>query len=332
MRQLARALRRFAAIATTACGLALAGAAHAQLSSTGGPIAAGADNAYVIEPERVQIWSGRAEAVQGTTRVRADDVRVVGGVDHPACYGPLTVGDESPLKANRRPVPDPYKSLPAPTLSADPVNVSSTNRGAVTVINLPILPPVRLRPGVYDSIQVVTGPVVFEPGVYIIRDVNPLTRIGLTILAGPVTAEGVMFYFTNSPGYSPTTGAPDQSDGETSPGNPGLLTILPSALINGALLQTRFSGLDSPGSPFHGMVMYQRRQDRRPILILGLPLLGSSSFSGNIYAKWGSLILGGTGTYRSAMAVGSLRILDVIDCEIDPIKPLPPASDVFLVE
>ena len=76
MRQPARALRRFAAIATTACGLALAGAAHAQLSSTGGPIAAGADNAYVIEPERVQIWSGRAEAVQGTTRVRADEIRI----------------------------------------------------------------------------------------------------------------------------------------------------------------------------------------------------------------------------------------------------------------
>lgn len=266
------------------------------------------------------------------TRVRANDVRVVGGVDMPGSYGPLTNGGEPPLRANRRPVPDPCKSLPAPTLSADPVNVSSTLRGSALVVNLPILPPVRLRPGVYDWIQVVTGPVVFDPGVYIIRDVNPVSRIGLSILAGPVTAEGVMFYFTNSSGYSPTSGAPDRFDGETAPGSPGVLTLFPSALINGGILSSRFSGLNSPGSPFHGLVMYQRRQDRRPILILGLPVLGSSSFSGNIYAKWGSVILGGTGTYRSALSVGSLRILDVLDCRIEPTSPFPPAYDVFLVE
>lgn len=76
MRQPARALRCFAAIATMACGLALAGAAQAQLSSTGGPIAASADSAYVVEAERVQVWTGRAEAIQGTTRVRADEIRI----------------------------------------------------------------------------------------------------------------------------------------------------------------------------------------------------------------------------------------------------------------
>lgn len=290
------------------------------------------ENGEQIGPPSLLRHAASCTPILPLTRVRASDVRVVGGIDHPASYGPLTASGTPPLRANRRPVPDPYRSLPAPTLSADPVNVSSTLRGGVTVINLPILPPVRLRPGVYDWIQVVTGPVVFDPGVYIIRDVHPITRIGLSILAGPVTAEGVMFYFTNSPGYSPASGTPDGLDGETSPGNTGVLTLLPSALINGALLSSRFSGLNSPGSPFHGMVMYQRRQDRRPILILGLPLLGSSSFSGNVYAKWGSVILGGTGTYRSAFAVGSLRILDVLDCRIEPTNPLPPAYDVFLVE
>jgi len=265
------------------------------------------------------------------TRVRADDIRVVGGVDSPLCYGPLT-GDAHPLRANRRAVPDPYKNLPAPTLAADPVNVSGTNRGHVTVINLPILPPVKLYPGVYDSIQVVTGPVKFEPGVYIIRGVNPVTQIGLTILAGPVEAEGVMFYFTNTTNYSPSTGTPDKNDGETSPGNPGVLTLLPSALINGALLGCKLSGLNSPGSPFHGMLMYQRRKDRRPILVLNVALLGPQQFSGNVYAKWGNIILAGMGTYRSAFAVGGMRILDVIDCRIEPTNPLPPAYDVYLVE
>lgn len=265
------------------------------------------------------------------TRVRAKDIRVVGGVDSPLCYGPMT-GDASPLRANRRAVPDPYKSLPAPTLSADPVNVSATNRGHVTVANLPILPAVKLRPGVYDSIQVVTGPVEFEPGVYIIRGVNPVTQIGLTILAGPVKAEGVMFYFTNTTNYSPTSGLPDAADGETSPGNPGVLTILPSALINGALLGCKLTGLNSPGSPFHGMLMYQRRKDRRPILVLNVALLGAQQFAGNVYSKWGNVILAGMGTYNSAFAVGGMRILDVIDCRIEPTTPLAPAYDVYLVE
>jgi Flp pilus assembly protein TadG len=267
------------------------------------------------------------------TRVRATDVRVAGGVDHQLAYAALNSGDATPLRANKRPVPDPYRHLPVPTVSADPANVSSTYRGTATVISLPILlPPVRLYPGVYDWIQVVAGRVIFEPGVYIIRGVNPLTQIGLTVLAGTVQAEGVMFYFTNSSSYSAVTGLPDSGDGETSPGGASVVTLFPSALINAALLNSKFSGLNAPGSPFDGMLIYQRRRDRRPILIIQQDLLLSADIAGNVYAKWGHVILTGKGTYKSAFVCGSLRVLDVLDCRIEPTKPVAAAYDVYLVE
>lgn len=51
------------------------GEALAQISQGGGPIAIGADRLEVIDAERVSIWSGRAEATQGESRLRADVIR-----------------------------------------------------------------------------------------------------------------------------------------------------------------------------------------------------------------------------------------------------------------
>ena len=267
------------------------------------------------------------------TRVKATDVYVVGGVDHPQAYGPLAAGDPSPLRANRRPVLDPYRNLPVPTTAVDPVNVRNNYYGGVTVLNIPLLqPPTVLQPGVYDWIQVVAGRVVFQPGVYIIRGKNPVTQIGLSVLVGTIQAEGVMFYFTNSTGYAANNGSPDSSDGETAPAGPNVLTLVPSAVLNVGLLGSKFSPLNSPASPFHGLMIYQRRQDRRPILILNIDLLLGSDFAGNVYAKWGHVVLAGVGTYRSAFCAGSLRILDVVDCRIEPLQYLPAAKEVFLVE
>jgi Flp pilus assembly protein TadG len=267
------------------------------------------------------------------THVLATDIRVVGGVDDPDNYGSIQAGQPSPLRANRSPVPDPYATLPAPTLSADPFNVVATEYGGVTVVNLPLLqPPHVLRPGVYDWIQIVSGRVIFEPGVYVIRGVNPVTQIGLNILTGMIQADGVMFYLTNSAGYTPASGLPDVTDGETAPAGPGVLNLAPSAVIDVGLLNSRFSPLDDPGSPFHGLLIYQRRLDRRPILIVQQALLGSPEIAGNIYAKWAHVLLTANGTFRCAFACGSLRVASVLDTRIDPLSPLPPAFDVFLVE
>lgn len=268
------------------------------------------------------------------THVLATDIRVVGGVDDPDNYGSIVSGESSPLRANRRPVPDPYADLPAPTLSVDSVNISATEYGGVAVQSLPLLPPPVLQPGVYEWIQVigVGGQVIFEPGVYIIRGVNPVTQLALNITIGNIQAEGVMFYITNSPAYSPASGTPDAFDGETAPAGPTAMTLVPSVLINVGLLNSHFSGLDDPGSPFDGLLIYQRRQDRRPIVIVQQGLLGTPDVSGNVYAKWGHVLLTANGTLRSGFVCGSLRVLSVLDLDIDPIDRLPPAYDVFLVE
>jgi Flp pilus assembly protein TadG len=268
----------------------------------------------------------------GLTHVLATDIRVVGGVDDPDNYGSIQSGQSSPLKANRRPVPDPYADLPTPTLAADPTNVVATEYGGVSVLTLPLQPPRVLQPGVYDWIQVTLGRVIFEPGVYIIRGVNPVTQMALNITIGNVEANGVMFYITNEPTFSPASGMPDANDGETPPAGPNVMTLLPSALIDVGLLNSQFSGLNDPSSPFDGILIYQRRQDRRPIVIVQQGLLGNANMSGNVYAKWSHVILTANGTLHSAIACGSLRVLSVLDLRLDPYDPLPPAYDIFLVE
>jgi len=266
------------------------------------------------------------------TKLRARDIRVVGGVDDPRNYGNFAAGSSSPLRAGSLPVPDPLRNLPVPTTAADPTNVNSTNRGGVRIIGLPLGPPQVLNPGVYDWIEIVSGRVVMNPGIYIIRSVNPITQISLNVLAGQVTADGVMFYLTNSAGYSPGSGAPDDGDGETAPPAPGLGTLLPSAVINVGLLGSRFSPLDDPGSPFDGMTIYQRRQDRRMVVIINDDLLGSGSFAGRVYAKWGHVLVAGRGTFDATFVAGTLRVLAILNAQIYPSRLLPPAEDVFLVE
>ncbi len=267
------------------------------------------------------------------TKLRARDIRVVGGVDNERNYGPYVSGDPAPLRANALPVPDPFRDLPVPTTATDPANVRSTSRGGVTVIGIPLLGlPTTLQPGVYDYIQVVTGKVIFQPGVYIIRGKNPLTNIPLQIIGGEVRAEGVMFYITDSTSYSATTGSPDRNDGEITPAAPGLGTVLPSAVINAGLLGSRYSPLNSPGSPFHGLLIYQRRTDRRIIVIARDQLLANSTFSGTIYGKWGHLVITGMGTFNSRFVVGSMRFVNVLDCEISPSSLLPAEDDVQIVK
>lgn len=266
------------------------------------------------------------------TRLSATDLRVVGGVDNQKYYGPYEAGGDPPLQASRLPVADPLQSLPVPTTGSDPANVNVTNRGGVVMVGLPLLgPPTQLYPGVYDYIQILTGKVVFNKGIYIIRGKNPLTNIPLQIIGGEVKAEGVMFYITNSSNYSATTGAPDAGDGEAAPAST-LGTNFPSAVINVGLLGSKFTPLNSPGSPFNGMFIFQRRADRRIMVIARDTLLTNGSFSGTIYSKWGHLVIAGMGSFDTRLVVGSMRFANILDCEIDPTSRLPAAKDVYLVQ
>jgi len=264
-------------------------------------------------------------------RLAARDIRVVGGVDDPDAYGPYTVGESSPLRCGRIAVPDPLISLPVPTTTADPVNVNATLRGGVRIIGLPISPFQVLNPGVYDWIEVVSGRVQFNPGVYIIRGKNPITQISLNMLAGEIQADGVMFYITDSAGYAAGSGAPDSIDGETTPPAPGALDLLPSAVINLVLPGSRISGINDPGSPYDGIVVFQRRRDRRPVAIV-TSLLASSGVEGTVYAKWGHVILASRGTVDASFVAGTVRIVTALPTTIAPSRLLPPAEDVFLLE
>ncbi|PQO26462.1 pilus assembly protein TadG-related protein [Blastopirellula marina] len=266
-------------------------------------------------------------------KLEASDIRVAGGVDRPLNYRDLDNQYSDVLCANCRPVPDPLRDVPPPTVSADPVNVVDTHYGGRTIVSLPLIgPPVVLNPGVYEWITIATGNIVFNPGVYVIRGKDPLTQLSLTILAANVQADGVMFYITDNSSYSVLSPGVDATDGETHPGNLPLLDVLPSTVINIGVLGSNYSPLSSPGSPYDGMMIYQRRHDRRPIVLVQENLLGPGTIQGTVYSKWGHLLLAGKGTFDLRLVSGTLRILALLDVEIDPVEKLEPAYDVYLVE
>lgn len=268
------------------------------------------------------------------TKLKAREVRTTGGVGNPRNYGHFDPGEPCPLAANRLPVPDPYEHLSVPTLSSDPANVVNVDHGGVNIVSLPLLGrTTRLSPGVYDWINIVSGRVVFEPGIYIVRSVNPLTGIAISLTAGTVDADGVMFYVTDASTYSAVTGLPDLAVDSTTPPPNHVGSLLPSVIINASLPGSRFRGLDDPTSPFDGLLIYQRRSLRKPIVLVaaGLLLL-DADVSGSVYARWGQVLFVAEGTYDLTFACGTLRIVNALNCNLVPSKPLPPASDIYLVE
>jgi hypothetical protein len=266
------------------------------------------------------------------TCVAARDIRVVGGVDNPKYYSSYVAGQSSPLRCNMLPVPDPYAGVPSPTVSSDPTNVVAIDRGGVNVVGIPLIgTPTVLNPGVYEWIQVTSGTVIFNPGVYIIRNVNPLTQLALAVLAGQVTANGVTFYITNSTSYSATTGAPDSGDGNTVPPGGSLGTLLPSVVI-ASLLGSTYTPISNASSPFSGLLIYQRRVDRRPIILADETIVLGGTLSGAVYAKYAQAIFAANGTYDLKFVVGSMAFANVLQCTLNPSQLLPPAQDVFLME
>jgi hypothetical protein len=297
-----------------------------------------------------------------TSRIVATDVRVAGGVDDPDNFRSLLAGGATPLRAGRLPVPDPLADVPVPSTSADPSNVSAVVRGghvvkvnvlSVGAVMQPLLgglwavlkPTVEtalgttlvagpLQPGVYDSLTVLSlGQVEFEPGVYIIRGRSPITQMSLAVLGGWIEADGVMFYVTDNAGFSASTGAPDAAESSENPPTNGLSSALPSVLLAPLLPGSDINGLDDPTSPFHRLVLYQRRNDRRPIVIAATQLVGGGQISGIVYNKWGHVaFVGGSGSYDLSFVCGTMRVVTAFDTTLAPTEKLPPAKDVFLVE
>jgi len=265
-----------------------------------------------------------------TTELTARDVRVVGGVLDPDDISAFEEGEASPLKANRLAVPDPLADLPVPTIAEDAANVVDIEHGGVTIVGLPLGPETVLSPGVYEWIEVISGRVRFEPGVYIVRGVSPVTQLAINFTAGVVTAEGVMFYVTDNAAYSATTGGVDSTDtGE--PPNDALVT-LPSVLINMSLLGSNFSALDDPNSVYDGMFLFQRRYDRRAIALMQAELLFPGTIDGQVYAKGGHAILSLWGDSKVAVAAATIRVIVAGELTLRPSSKFDAAQDVFLVE
>jgi hypothetical protein len=170
--------------------------------------------------------------------------------------------------------------------------------------------------------------VTFSPGVYIITGTNSLTGVALSILGGTVTGNGVLFYITDST-FDPSSGAPDSGDGNTAPSSTSLVQI-PSVVITGLLPGSSFSPL-ADGSAFNNLLIYQRRQDSRPIVVYA-NLPGNMSMQGTVYTKWGSVFYCGSGTVNLTLVAGTVQFSMLGDLTLTPTQLLAPAQDVYLVQ
>ena len=86
--------------------------------------------------------------------------------------------------------------------------------------------------------------------------------------------------------------------------------------------------LDGP----YGLLIFQRQDDPRTLVIDHWRSTPSNSLSGCIYARRGHVLLRQTGTCEASFVCGTMRVLAWRNTRIAPRQLLPPAEDVFLVE
>lgn len=259
--------------------------------------------------------TGTAASVSNNGTVQAPDIRIVGGVNNPANFEPYDPAvTTSPLRTGQLPLEDPLEYLPPPTIAT---GANPTVYPAVSVTGNTT---VTLTPGIYPSIQIQSGTVVFEPGIYIIRGGD------LVVTEDRVTANGVMFYITGSD-YDVTSGLPDSGDiGAVPPDSGG--ASFGGVTINASM---QFHGLNDPSSPFHGMLFYQRRLNTNSFSLAGNSAAGN--LSGTFYSKWASLDISGQGTYGSQIIAADVKLTGNGTVTIDPGNdPVVAADMVALVQ
>lgn len=259
--------------------------------------------------------TGYAASSSNNGQLLASDFQIVGGVNTPANFKNIDpYNSTSPLHTGALVHSDPLRYLPPPTIAN---GANPTEYPAVSVSGNQT---VTLSPGIYPSIRISAGKAIFQPGIYIIRGGD------LTITDQDVTAFGVMFYITGSD-YNVSTGWPDAGDMENRPPATSTTTF-GSVTINAGL---NFSGYDQVGSPFDGMLFYQRRWNTRTFDIQGNSYAGN--LAGTIYSKWAGVKVAGQGTYGSQFVVKSLDVAGTGNVTIDYAnKSLVSANQVFLVE
>ena len=207
---------------------------------------------------------------------------------------------------------------------------------------------VDFYPGVYPSIEIDGGTVIFHSdyynnnrpsnympnaGIYVIRASMP--NSALTITGGTITGNNVMFYNTGQH-YDPTTGSPDASDwsnyGSTAP--PSNLDTFGQVNITGTV---NFTPISNSNSIFNNVGLFQRPANTQLLVLNGQNPW--SQFSGGVilYAKWAKLnfqMMTPT-TYNGQIVVGSLNVSTNNGSGIVKINygtNLPLSYRVYLVE
>jgi hypothetical protein len=269
---------------------------------------------------------GMPYGIKSDIPLYAPYTRVVGGVNDPSRFNG-TINGVPPLSANRMPVGDPLEFLPVPTVGVDSNHVDPTERGSVELVNVAV--ETELQPGVYEWIRVINSNVKFKHGVFIIRNVNPATNIGLEVVGSAVDIDSVMFYVTNNTNYSALSGTPDAYDElDTAPGAAWRIQPSVDIRISG---DSRLRGLNHAGTPYHNMLIFQRRWDRRWVR---LEYQGATNgrIRGTVYTPSAKVSVYTDRDLLCQFAVGSLRLYNYNGLDVYPPNPFPPVRDVFLVE
>ncbi len=261
-----------------------------------------------------------AAAVVGNARVMADDVQVFGGVNDPDSFEPLVADGPHPLRVRVPPIPDPLADRPVPTVALGAANVQQgqvrVTMGQVQVEgeNQQLADgTVELHPGLYDSITITGGRVVFRPGIYVLRSSGP---VSMSITGGDVWSTGGVLFYNTGTNFDVTTGLPDAGDSldpdsPAAPGDFGEIQIYSNV---------RFDPFDVAGHPLAGLVIFQRRGNLRPVELRAQTQL--SSMNGTIYAPRAELRVSGQGSFNCQAVVGSFNKtgtgMILLDCPHDP--------------
>ena len=219
--------------------------------------------------------------VTGASQIKAYAVNIMGGdyVESSSAITNYTTGGPNPVQTGALPTPDPFDNgmyqLPTPSTANGVVatthNNTSISSGTTT-----------LSPGIYNggiSISRAAN-VTLNPGIYVLQGG------GLSIAGNAtVNGSGVMFYNTGSNYPSTGTNPTDNSDLSTvDPYNQNPLAEAPGdgGVSIGNSVTVNVTPYNSSGSPFNGILIYQRRANTQKISMSG----SFSGLTGLIYAKW----------------------------------------------
>jgi hypothetical protein len=296
--------------------------------------------------------SGNAVQTNASGAISASYMQVSGGVSSPSSISNASSGGVMPLVTSAATAADPLDSLPTPGFGSLGDSATSsvsngaygwTRQGALSINNT-----TTLTPGVYTDIKINAGAnVTFNPGLYVLSPTG--SGQGLTITGNAtVTGSGVLFYLTGSDFntfsgfYDWRDGSVDLTSSKTLPAAPDPSRVSWASLtINGANAKINLTGYSDSSSSFNNILFYQRRRNQQTVQIQNAGASGSMSLAGVLYAKWGLVQIGSSGTYNTQLVAGALQINNSATVNITTPSPgtgswltfsNSPANQVYLVE